>query len=206
MKKKKLNQVFDIMFISRNALLISSFVFLVGISSGIFLELAMDSAAKENASSFLKRYLFSEEGLMIEYPAPFSSGLRSNIPLLLLMMLSGLISFGFPLAYLVVLYKAMTIGFSAGLLIESFALSGIGSILFLSLPQNIILVPVYITACAVTQNHCLSGGIRRSAYSHDKSRYPVSGNDLYLSAYILLFVGTAIACLVQSIIFPLFRA
>lgn len=202
MKGYKLEQIREILTGSHSALIAASFIFIIGISAGIFLEIAMEPAEKAGALHFLKLYLNNTDST-IRYPNPFLPEIRSNLFLLAISMLSGLVTIGFPAAYAVTLYKGMVIGFSVGLLIESYAFSAILPIVISILPQNIILVPSFIFAAAASQNYSLATDrLRRSPYKKS-SRVPAVGLDCYITAYLILAFFIISGCLIEAVVFIL---
>ncbi len=130
------------------AIIFSAFVFLAGISSGVFLEISMNPADKLQMADFLGNYLFQDADPTFAYPAPFLSSAAGNLFLLLLIFLSGLSAIGFPAAYIVLLYKGASLGFAAGVLIESFAFKGALSLALTMFPQNIVIIPAFVVAAA----------------------------------------------------------
>ncbi|MDD2217794.1 MAG: stage II sporulation protein M [Eubacteriales bacterium] len=134
-------------------IIFSAFIFLVGISSGVFLEIFMNPQDKLQMANFLSNYLFQTGEFSISYPAPFLSSAAGNLLLLLLIFMFGLSAIGFPAAYAVLLYKGAALGFTASIIIDSFALKGAASLCLTILPQNIIIIPVFILAAASAQQY-----------------------------------------------------
>lgn len=135
------------------AIIFSSFIFLTGISSGVFLAILMNPADKLEMANFLSNYLFSGMDSAIVYPNPFISSSLGNLFLLLLIFLSGLSAVGFPAAYIVLFYKGTALGFTAGIIIDQFSLHGVGSLCLTMLPQNIIIIPVFIIAVTLAYRY-----------------------------------------------------
>lgn len=213
MKKYKLETVASLAFANRRAIMISAFLFLIGISAGVFLELSMAESDKMHAAEFLNQYLYLDTGSsdQLQYPNPFFSSTGSNLFMLAVMFISALSQIGFPVAYIVLIYKGMALGFSAGLLLERFAADGAAALCTSLLPQNLILIPAFIVAAATSQNHALSSlhqhasNRRRAAGNKKSSRKPSSGCDCLIIVYILLALAVITGCAVESIIFAFSR-
>ncbi len=206
MKKYKIQQVSSLALGNQKAIFLSAFLFLIGISAGVFLELSMDSADKMHAAQFLNQYLYVNDASGIDYGNPFFSSTGANLFLLILMMLSGLSTIGFPAAYLIIIYKGMALGFSAGLILENFAISGIATILVSMVPQNLLLIPAFILAASAAQNYGLSGLSHRDKRYKKNGRPDAVGLDRYLAVYLILAVLVLAACLLEAFIFPFLRA
>ena len=190
MKKRKLMQIGEAALGSKTNLFISSFLFLIGISAGVFLELSMDQEGKLDAAQFLN------------YGNPFLSSASLNIFLLVLMMLSGLSAIGFPAAHIVLIYKGMALGFSAGLVLETFSVGGVPLLLSSMLPQNLLLIPTFIIAAAAAQSYGVSVLSAKSKRYKKSIRSNAFGTDLYIAVYIVLALLVIAACLIEAFIFP----
>lgn len=71
------------------------------------------------------------------------SYVRADLVCVLLIMLSPLLIITIPISPLVMLFKAVSMGFSAALLIESFGAAGLVHILTTLLPQCLLEIPIY---------------------------------------------------------------
>lgn len=218
MKKYKLENAVSLALSNRHAIIISAFLFLIGISAGVFLELSMAESDKMHAAEFLNQYLYPDvdSSQQLLYPNPFFSSTGSNLFMLAIMFISALSQIGFPVAYIVLIYKGLALGFSAGLLLESFAADGAAALCTSLLPQNLILIPAFIVAAAASQNHAVSSlrqySSNRRASNHrhasgnkKSSRKPSSGCDCLIIVYILLALAVITGCAVESIIFAFLR-
>ena len=190
----------------RKNLFISSFLFLIGVSAGVFLELSMDSADKMNAAQFLNQYLYTNSADPADYGNPFFSSAGLNLFLLVLMMLSGLSAIGFPAAHLVLIYKGMALGFSAGLTLETFSFSGIPTLLISMMPQNLILIPTFIAASAAAQDYGIKALSQKSRHYKKSGRSGLPDTDRYIAVYIVLAVLVVAACIIEAVIFPFLRS
>lgn len=184
-------------------IIFSAFVFLVGISSGVFLEIFMNPQDKLQMANFLANYLFETGELSMSYPAPFLSSAAGNLFLLLLIFIAGLSAVGFPAAYAVLLYKGAALGFAAGIVIDSFAFKGAASLCLTMLPQNILIIPVFILAAASAQCYGIESlRVMRKGQRQTKSALRRSGRRYFFTNLIfagIIMVGCAIEALLALI-------
>ncbi len=206
MKNRNFTRIGDTAFANKTNLFISSFLFLIVVSAGVFLELSMDSSDKMNAAQFLNQYLYTDTPNNVNYGNPFLSSAGLNIFLIVLMMLSGLSAIGFPAAHLILIYKGMALGFSAGLVLETFSFSGIPMLLSSMMPQNLVLIPTFIAASAAAQSYGISVLSKKSGRYKKSGRPSVFGTDLYIAVYIVLVILVIIACIIEALIFPFLRS
>ncbi len=194
-----LHQACSMALSSKKLLSLSAFFFFTGISTGVFLELTMEAADKTSLSGYLQQYLLMDASA-VEYPNPFVSSLLNNLLLLLIMFLGGLSVFGFPAALAALSYKGMVLGFCTGLIAEALKNKGILLILTSLLPQNLLLVPVFILACSAALNYSfLSMGKHRAATKRNLRMRSSS----YLIAMAFFAVIIALACGLEAILYPI---
>ncbi|MCQ4635383.1 stage II sporulation protein M [Anaerovorax odorimutans] len=194
-----LSQVAAVAFASKKVFLISVFFFLTGISTGIFLELTMAADEKSSLAGYLQQYLYMDSG-SVDYPNPFLSSLTSNLLLLLIIFLAGLSALGFPAALAALTYKGMALGFCTGLIVETLKDKGILVILTSLVPQNLILIPVFILASAAAVNYGLFS-LRSRRMPTKKNLKDVSGSYILLMLFLCLAIG--LACGLEAILYPI---
>lgn len=195
---KTLNQAGGLAFESTGAILLSVFLFLTGISTGIFLELTMAADEKSNLASYLQQFLSTDS--TVDYPNPFTASLTNNLFLLFVIFLAGLSVLGVPVALAALLYKGVALGFSCGLIMESLSTRGITVILTALVPQNLLLIPVFLLATAAAFNYA------RIALASRKVPIKKSLRETS-SYYILLILFMAfivvIACAIETVLYPI---
>ena len=182
---------------TRYALWTSTFFLLTGISTGVFLEIVMKAGEKNNLAANLLQHLFTDRA-QIDFINPFLSSAAGNLIFILIIFLSGLSVLGFPVAWLTLTYKGMTLGFSAGLLLQSVKTKGVVTLFVSLVPQNLILLPALIAAAAAATSYALLALSRRRASQKKNAREDSS-------AYAYLMVGLAllvlIGCGVEAILY-----
>ena len=194
-----LNQIGAAALCSKKTLLAAGFFFLTGISTGIFMELTLVSEEKSMLTDYLHQYLFSGSNAM-EYPNPFWASLSGNLLLLLILFLAGLSAIGFPLALAALAYKGLALGYCTGLIAESLKGKGLAIILTTLLPQNLILIPVFILAASAAVNYGLYS-LCRSRRQSKKNLRDISGS--YLPSMIVFALAIALACGLEAALHPL---
>lgn len=175
------------------------FFFLLGISAGVFTEAFLSPENKESIQSFLDGALFLADLSGISLPDVFLSSLAVNLILLFLIALSGFTVIGFPAALLILVYKGATLGFSSALLMETMGMKGAAAVLLTLAPQNLLLIPAFLTGAmaALSFSFSVLSGRSRSV------RKSLSGN---AAGYLLLFFALSLlvlgGCLIEAFIGP----
>lgn len=194
-----LKQAGAIALCSKKTLLAAGFFFLTGVFTGVFMELTLVSEEKSSMAGYLQQYLFPGSGSM-EYPNPFWSSLSSNLLLLLILFLAGLSAFGFPAALIALAYKGLALGYCTGLIAETLKSKGLAVILTTLLPQNLILIPVFVLAASAAVNYGISS-IGRSGRQSKKNPRDISGS--YVPAMLFFALAVGLACGLEAFLYPL---
>lgn len=177
------------------------FVFSLGLSIGIFMELLLSAADRENIGVFLDYYVLLNITGIDLFPV-FLQSAFINFGLFFIMIIGGISIIGFPAILLALLYKGASLGFSSALLLDTLGIKGVFTILLTLAPQNIILLPALLIAAIASLSLSFSllatgpKGIKKSLTSY-------AGNFItcYLAIGVLLFVG----CLIETLISPLLQ-
>lgn len=201
-----------LVFGSGRILLFSVCCFLTGISTGSFMALSMDMSDKQKLLQYMLDY-FSSGAQGIDHFALFFSSYGNNLVLLAIMLISGLSIFGFPIAFISLIYKGMTLGFSMCLILESLSMKGVLYIISKVLPQNLLLIPLFIVSASAAANYAVSVIKDLRSQNHTKIR---SKNSLterssekrschinprsYIYLNIIFLTVLAAACLIESLI------
>lgn len=182
---------------NKKTLLFTVFLFLTGISAGVFLELTMMPEEKHGVLSDLLQYLSPDRAAV--FPSPFFASVSNNLLLLFLSFLAGISVFGFPAALLILLYKGIGLGFSAGLILESQRENGAFLILSSLVPQNLFLIPVFILAASGVLNYGLSR-LRSQNPAIKRSRMVSPGSLVILM--LMLALLAVMGCGIEAILYP----
>jgi len=176
------------------------FFFMLGISAGVFTELMMTNAEKQGMISYLDKYFLLNNPNALAFSDIFMKSAGNNLGLLLVMLLSGITAFGFPVALAALIYKGMALGFSAALLIDSMSFKGVAIIFTSMIPQNLIIIPAVIIAGVAALNIAFHT-ISNRKFGIKKSLAESSGSYLLINA--VLAAAILVGCFIESFLSPL---
>jgi len=202
MHRFKKEDLLGLAFNRMNVLVVSAFFFMVGVSSGIFLERMMLPATKESVIAHLLPYL--ETGTSdFSFPNPFGFSLVNNFVLLLILFVVGLSVYLFPSVLLVLFFKGLALGFSACLIIGALSLEGVFFILLSVIPQNILLIPAFIFAASNCINYALLrlSHKRKQSYPFRKNANKAISFHLYCVSFIVPAAMIFVGCIIEGLIF-----
>lgn len=178
--------------------------FAIGLASGVFSVKALSQLQKEQlveylSSSFKATLLTGEiNNLQILYHS-----IINNFKTLLIIWALAISAYGFPLIFLTIGARGFSLGFTMAFLIENIGYKGILFIMVSMLPQNIIILPVFIALCVVSVSHSLGVLRNRKAGKYvkrEKLRLFVKYNFIVLLNIALLMVGS----LIEAYVSPMF--
>lgn len=198
MRKGTTSTISSLLTQSQGTVMATLFFFAAGLSSGVFIELFMGAEEKVQIADYLTKNLFIP-GVSGSLPPVFMQSAANNLGLLLISLVAGITVIGFPAAFLAIAYKGMALGFSSALLIDSMAGKGVLVILLSMVPQNLILIPAFLTATVAAANiasRVYSGRHKGVKKSLEQSAGP------YLSAYAVLAAAVLVGCLIEAFISP----
>lgn len=175
---------------------------LIGISVGGFTVKIISANHKQELVAYLKGFfgLFHKES--IKSMDIFSQSLINNIQLLVLCYILGISIIGLIGIVFVVAFKGFVVGFTAGLLMEQFKIKG--SLLFLLgvLPQNLILMPVFIAASTVSISFALT--LIKNKLNKTKQINIYEKLLKYTMAYLIFTTLILLAVSIETIVSPIF--
>lgn len=139
------------MKINEKIILALLFTAMVGICAGAFFEVYMTGEIKNRLSDMLSAYLNAtgESTEDVSFSSCFFNGVRINLPLIAVTLISPFIIITLPLLPLLILVKGIAAGFAAAMTIETMGLPGIFKILLHLLPQNLLQIPAYCFMAAL---------------------------------------------------------
>lgn len=138
--------------IKENILLYSLVIlcFLIGISVGAFTVKIVDKHQKEQLVYYLKDFFQLFYNSELNNFDILKQSFFNNFQLITFNWILGALIITFPLVLCIIGFKGFIIGFTAALLIEEFKFWGILLFLFGILPQNIIIISVFIVASVIS--------------------------------------------------------
>lgn len=175
---------------------------LIGISVGGFTAKFVDQSHKQELVAYLKGFfqLFNTDS--IRNTDIFSQSLINNIQLLSLNWIFGILIIGIPGIIFIIGFKGFVIGFTVGLLMEQFKFKGIILFLLGVLPQNLILIPVFIISSAFSL--CFSVMLIKNKLSKSKQINFNKQLLIYTMWHLMLAIFILLAVSIEAFISPIF--
>lgn len=175
---------------------------LIGISVGGFTVKVINTNHKQELVSYLKVFfkLFHSES--IRSIDIFSQSLINNLQLLSLCYIFGILVIGIPGIFFIIAFKGFVIGFTVGLLVEQFKFKGILLFLLGILPQNLIIIPIFIAASVLSLSFALM--LIKSKLNKTKQINVYKQFLKYTIIYVILSMLVLIAVSIEAFISPIF--
>lgn len=176
--------------------------FLIGISVGGFTVKVIDINHKQELVSYLRGFfqLFHNES--IRSIDIFSQSLTNNLQLLSLSYIFGILVVGIPGIFFIIAFKGFVIGFTVGLLIEQFKLKGVFLFLLGVLPQNLMIIPIFVIASTLSLSFALM--IIKNKLNKTKQINIYKQFLTYTTAYLIFTLLILIAVSIETFISPIF--
>ncbi len=184
---------------SPSLLILTAFLFLTGIFTGVFTAVFLPGDEKLQILQVLDHYLIPGT----EGPMPgeiLGRSLLINLGLLVLIILLTLAVFGFPGTLLIFVYKGMSLGFSAAMILETVGVFKGCSMVFATLvPQNFLYIPAFVLGGAAGIS--LDIQVLRNRRSGIKKSLTAGAGDFLLLMGFFSVVILA-GCLIETFICP----
>ena len=181
------------------AISISSFVFLSGLFMGIFMAVTMEPAEKEAMAEHLLSFL-AGDAADVSFLDYAQTAFRKNAVLWLVIFTGGFTVLGAPLSMLPLLYKGAALGLSCTMIIDSMSTDGLKLIMLSVLPQNMLLVPLFILAASFALSYAYNflaskkGGI-------EKANLPRKAGP-YIIVNIVLLIMLMVCAAIEAVFVP----
>lgn len=122
-------------------------LFIIGLLFGAIIVNNLSHAQDEDIFSLLNQFFSQLNGsFSLNEKQLFQQRLYSHLIFLSILFLFGCMMIGIPFIWLIIFLKGLILGFSVGVVIKQFQTEGLYIILTSILPQNIIIIPIYIVA------------------------------------------------------------
>ncbi len=164
--------------------LIEIFIFVLGITTGIFVARMISPAEKEFVMDYFSKYLIINTAREDLYSQLFYYSFVNSFILLFIIAISGFILCGFILSFSTLAFKGFVLGVTVSLILESMGLKGIFLILVSVFPQNIIFISTLFYGVAVSLSR--KGQSARG----------------YLLTFFVLSLITILGCLLETFLGP----
>ncbi len=204
MRKTKFTNTIDSISISGQCTAILLFIFLFGISTGVFFEVMMGTEMKSSMQSYLQNILqapMSSDSTAIHSFISLLGSIISNSLAILLIAFAGFTRFAYPVSSVVILVKGMSLGYCCALMLETLAFKGVFVIALALFPQNTLLIPaIILTANAAisksqSTHYKRNKGMIRSGFNSADVPY------LYMSIFFCFLA--VLGCIIQSFLLPI---
>lgn len=141
--KRLLNHIGD----HRSVYTFMIILFLTGIIFGAIIVNSMSFIQKQDLFFHLERYFGQvAEGEKVKDLTILTGSFFYHIRYLLLLFLLGLSVIGLPIVWILLFVKGLVVGFSVGFIVNQLGLKGLLLATLSIAPQNLIIIPIYITA------------------------------------------------------------
>lgn len=203
MRKTFFSNTIETFSFSKKCTTLLFFVFIFGISTGVFFEILMNTDIKSDMQYYLRALLHSPLDANIDSINGFIALIGSiitNILVIAFIILSGYTRFSYPASSIILFLKGLSLGYCCALILETLAFKGILIIILSLFPQNTLLVPTIFISANIAISKSSSNkykknkGITRKFNSSDLSY-------LYSAGFLCIIV--IISCIIQSIFLPI---
>lgn len=181
------------------AISISSFVFLSGLFMGIFIAVTMEAAEKEAVASHLLSFL-SGNTSDISFVSYAKASFRNNAVLWLIIFTGGFTVLGAPLSMLPLLYKGAALGLSCTMIFDSMGINGLKLIILAVLPQNMLLVPLFILAASFALSYAY-GFIASRKSGIEKTNLPKKAGP-YIMINVVMLIMLMVCAAIEAVFAP----
>lgn len=175
---------------------------LIGISVGGFTAKFVNQGHKQELVAYLKGFFELFNNNSIRNTDIFSQSLINNLKLLSLNWILGILIIGIPGIIFIISFKGFAIGFTVGLLIEQFKIKGVFLFLLGVLPQNLIIIPVFIISSVFSLHLALS--LIKNKFNRTKNINFHKQFFIYTTWYLVLAAFILIAVSIEAFISPVF--
>ena len=175
------------------AISISSFVFLSGLFMGIFMAVTMETGEKQAIAEQLLSFL-EGDAADISFTDYAKTAFKKNAVLWLVIFTGGFTVLGAPVSMLPLLYKGAALGLSCTVIIDSMSADGLKLIMLSVMPQNMLLVPLFILAASFALSYAYNF-LSSKKTGIEKSKLPQKAGPYIIVNIVLLILIMACACL-----------
>ncbi|MFD2445929.1 stage II sporulation protein M [Bacillus sp. CGMCC 1.16607] len=178
-------------------------LFLMGVIFGAVIVNSLSFAQKEDLFYYLNQF-FSQmsDGKIAEASDLFRQSFLHNIKFIGLMWLLGISIIGLPVILILLFMKGMVVGFTVGFLVNQMGWDGFFLAFVSILPQNFIIIPVFIITTSVAVMFSLKMIQRQFLKKYGQPFLPLFKN--YIGALIMAAILIAAAAAVEAYLSPAF--
>ncbi|WP_017472246.1 stage II sporulation protein M [Amphibacillus jilinensis] len=171
-------------------------LFLMGLIFGAIIVITMHFSQKQDLLFYFNQYISQIDRALASSHELFKTALLTHVQYLLIFFLLGLSIIGLPAIWIMIFVKGTFIGFSVGFFVNQYGIRGLLLSTAAILPQNLIVIPVYLLAGAIAM--IFSSQLLKRLLARRLSRFTFQP----FVQYCLIFIGfcflSAIAALIES--------
>lgn len=133
-----------------------SLLFSLGIGLGVFSVRILQEAQIRDMKEYLDVFLLSLNSPVVLDPVSVvKNAFTQNLKLFLLLWVMGITMVGVPGAILILCLKGFTLGFTISFIYNQFSYGGLMFVLGAIIPQNILIIPAFLTAAVASLSFSL---------------------------------------------------
>lgn len=182
--------------------LLAAFFFFVGIIFGVLTPNILPDSRVIELKGYLEAFFSGlDQGIIPEQGFMVRNVLMQNIKILLLFWFLGITAIGLPFIIALLSLKGFTLGFTISFLFGQFSFGGLLFGLGATLPQNIFIVPAFLTVAVVA----LSFSLLQIRSKIRKRKFYFWHNLLnYTALFLVIALFVLVGSLVEAYITPVF--
>ncbi|KYO65799.1 stage II sporulation protein M [Thermovenabulum gondwanense] len=174
-------------------------ILVIGILSGSLTVNLLSSLQKEELTKYLSMFFVNINNMDLDSTNIFYSSLSNNLKILLIIFLSGLLIFGFPIVFIIIFLRGFMLGFTTGYFISEFGTKGVLLSIFAIVPQNILIITGILSIGVTTLYFDFS--VLKSKRKYYRESY---GNLIvgYIFSFLFFSLFLLFASLIEGYISP----
>ncbi|MFA1821614.1 stage II sporulation protein M [Virgibacillus oceani] len=172
-------------------------LFLTGIIFGAILVNSMNFVQKQDLFFYLEQFFGQiTDNQTMESHAILKDSFLFHIKYLVLIFVLGLSVIGLPFVWILLFIKGLVVGFSVGFLVNQLGFNGLLIAAVSIAPQNILIIPIYITAGSLSMVFSLK--LLQKLFSQKVSQPVFQHFSKYIIIFLFLLVFSFVAALLES--------
>lgn len=203
--RKRMNQNVVANYIRENSsmYLFVIVLFLMGVIFGAVIVNSLSFTQKEDLFYYLNQFFGQmENGKLAESSDLFRQSFFHNIKFIGLMWLLGISIIGLPIILILLFTKGMVVGFTVGFLVNQMGWNGFLLAFVSILPQNFIIIPVFIVTASVAVMFSLKMIQRQFLKKYSQPIFPLFKS--YAATFLLAILCLSAAAAVEAYLSPMF--
>ncbi|WP_442594684.1 stage II sporulation protein M [Neobacillus sp. D3-1R] len=178
-------------------------LFMMGVIFGAVIVNSLSFAQKEDLFYYLNQFFGQmSSGKLAEASDLFRQSFFHNLKFIGLMWLLGISIIGLPVILILLFMKGMVVGFTVGFLVNQMGWDGFFLAFVSVLPQNFIIIPVFIVTTSVAVMFSLKMIQRQFLKKYGQPIFPLFKS--YIGTFVLAIFFIAAAAAIEAYLSPTF--